>query len=640
MFDPAKYGAVPVKKGFDPSKYGAKPASAFPKQEPLSVTQDFMSRLQQTGKTGEGPLPQKPMTYSDRLLNLDGPAYDLSNERMGIQAAPKVATNIANSIIRFGNGTLDFLNPLHSGDTVKKIVSGGNLPGLVKDFRDANASTAAATKAEQAKGKKSPLPPSILMPGGLNRELGSAAYQTVTPPALQKVFKGKFTEGLQSVAEDPAQLAPALLGLEGGLKGTKAGAALDKAMSTVAKPVTAPIEALGRGVKSTAEFGVSQATGMSPETIKTIRQNPDAFSIKKIAETDRTGLVDTVHSKISKRLEALSETGKGYDVIRNEKTVANVSPTWISDSLTKNGWSDGQMAIDANGVARPGFKPTKLANISTAEQSALTRFMDVWGSKKSLTAEEFLDGRKYLDSWSKWQSEVASTEQGKALFRELRKDFNTEARGQFKGLEQLDAKYGPEAAELRKIQSEYLNSDGTLKDNASSKIANLTNKGREMALERLRKIDPNIEKQIRIVKAVEDISAAGGQKVGTYARAGTLGAGLVTMNPAMVVSAILANPAIATQLIRFVGKAQKVSSSVLEKSVNAVQTSLNSEPNFGLSTKDVSGNPTAGFGKFKIKYKDPKTGKVTQLKNLDRDTARGWHQWLTEQGISVTSERG
>lgn len=612
------------------SKMGARPVSGgFPKSEPLSVTQDFITRLQSTGKTGDGPIPQKPMTYTDRLLNMDGPAYNLSEEKLGIKSLPKVATNIANSALKFGKGTVDFLNPLHTGETLKKIAGGGNLPGLVRDFREANASTAEATRREKALGKKSPLPPKVLMPGGLTSELGSAAYQTVVPPAVQQAVKGEGTKAVQSLAEDPFQLAPALLAAQGGLKGTKAGEVLDTTVKNIAKPVTVPAELAGKAVSATAKFGSSQLTGLSPETIKTIRENPKSFSPREISSSDRSAVVDTVHKAIEQRINDLSETGKGYEVIRKSGAVAKTNPSWVVDSLKKNGWADQTGAI----------KETKLANISGSEQAALKKFQDVWGSKQKLTAEEFLDGRKYLDTWSKWQSEVQATDSGKALFRQLRNDFNESVGRQYKGLAELDAKYGPEMVELRKIQDDYLNPDGSLKDNASSKIANLSNKGREQVLARLEKIAPDIGRQVRVLKAIEDINAATGQKVGTYARAGALGgAGVATMNPALIAAAIVANPAIATQIIRFFGATSKAASSVIERATNSVKESLNSEPNMGLSIKDKSGYEwlkPKSTKRYVIRYKNPKTGKIIQLKNLDRDTARGWHQYLSEQGMLV-----
>jgi len=538
--------------------------------------------------------------------NLDEPAYDLTNKGLSVGNVAKSGANIFKSVLKFGKGVVQSLNPVKIAKDVKSI------PSAIIDTAQSQAEADQSQKNAkilEAKVKattgKAPVAKDVKQPSTVSSVAGGA-YKTIIPPAVDKIFHGKFTEATQSVAEDPYQLAPLFLAGKGLLEtkfglydaanpkatgtapvDTPIGKYIDDTVSNTAKIVTDPVKSVANGVKATGNFAVSQATGLAPETIKTIKENPNSFSPSEIAKSDRSGVVSDVHNVIQKRLEDLSETGKGYQVIRDSGQVATVDQGWLSESLKKNGWSDGQTAVDANGIARPGIKPTKLANISNAEQSALQRFMDVWGGKKNLTAEEFLDGRKYLDSWSKWQSEVASTEQGKALFRELRHDFNSAARGQFKGLGDLDLKYGPEAAQLRQIQKEYLNADGTLKDSASSKIANLTNKGREQALARLEKISPGITKKIRVLKAIEDIHAASGQKVGTYTRALISGAGIATMNPAAIVTAILANPSVATQLLRAYGAFVKAGKGVVDSSINEVNKSLNSEPKVGLSIEDA-----------------------------------------------------
>lgn len=74
--------------------------------------------------------------------------------------------------------------------------------------------------------------------------------------------------------------------------------------------------------------------------------------------------------------------------------------------------------------------------------------------------------------------------------------------------------------ELRNIKKDFFNPDNTLKDNALSKLSNLTKKGNEARLERVKQLIPDIEPQINAIKALEDIKLANGQKVGSYFRAG------------------------------------------------------------------------------------------------------------------------
>ena len=73
---------------------------------------------------------------------------------------------------------------------------------------------------------------------------------------------------------------------------------------------------------------------------------------------------------------------------------------------------------------------------------------------------------------------------------------------------------------MKNIKKDFFNRDGTLKDNALSKLSNLTKKGNEARLERVKVLIPDIEPQINAIKALEDVKLANGQKVGTYFRTG------------------------------------------------------------------------------------------------------------------------
>lgn len=389
-------------------------------------------------------------------------------------------------------------------------------------------------------------------------------------------------ETQKTITEEPVQnILPLLMAGKAYAKSYGREAEFDKAIQYAAKPVTVPSKAVGRLVTGVARSLAAREMGVQNETVKTVTNQPKEFSTERIRANSRDDVVNNVDQSIKLRQDQISETGKEYGTIRASGAVVKVQPTWLGDSLKKNNWSDGTVSIDQRGVVRPAVKPTRLANISPSEQGALKQFMDVWGGKQSLTADEFLDGRKFLDRWSKWQTGVQGTDQGKALFRNLHYDFNQQAQKQIPGLYELDKKYGPERAELSKLQNDYLNVDGTLKDNASSKIANLTNKGREQVLARLEKISPGIGQQIRVMKAIEDINNASATKVGTYAR-GAIGAGVgyvaggggLTGVGTAIIGMVLTHPQIATQLIRAYGYVNGVSGSILNKAVDTVKSSL------------------------------------------------------------------
>ena len=75
-----------------------------------------------------------------------------------------------------------------------------------------------------------------------------------------------------------------------------------------------------------------------------------------------------------------------------------------------------------------------------------------------------------------------------------------------------------------------------------------------------------------LLKAVENIQAAGGLQVGTYARA-FMGAGsILTGSPVLFLSSLLAVPEIAVTVLRKYGQLKKIASEVIDKIVDKFKT--------------------------------------------------------------------
>ena len=138
----------------------------------------------------------------------------------------------------------------------------------------------------------------------------------------------------------------------------------------------------------------------------------------------------------------------------------------------------------------------------------------------------------------------------------------------------LDAKFAPERALLSKIKKTIFNADGSIKDNAVSKIATLTGKGKEMALERMEKIIPGIREDLNILKAIEDIEYAKGQKVGTYMRTGLgVGTGAVAGGPiGAIVGAVITSPQVGVSLLRTYGKLKNISKGKIDGMIDKMKS--------------------------------------------------------------------
>lgn len=307
---------------------------------------------------------------------------------------------------------------------------------------------------------------------------------------------------------------------------------------------TKTVSGVGDLAKKTASFATAQATGLNPETISQIIKTPKAFSAVEAAQLDRGTLANQVKSAIDTRLNSLSETGAHYQTIREGGAVTSIPQGTFQSVLSKYGLKlddAGKIIRDRSSV------PMKPGDIS-----ALQDFLDVYGKEGDLNANEFLNTRKAaaaIADFDTTKSDIAN-KIGEDLYAKL----NDVARKKIDGLEALDAKYSPEVKLLKQIKKDYLAPDGSFKDGAINKIANLGGKGKDQVIARLEKIVPNIREQVNILKALEGIQVAEGQKVGTYFRSAMAGGGVLTGNIPAIMTAIIAQPSVAVPILRAYGR--------------------------------------------------------------------------------------
>lgn len=405
---------------------------------------------------------------------------------------------------------------------------------------------------------------------GVNKIVAGGAQKLI--PGEQKYEQdfGKFTsflkdrygslENLQKTStEDPVGFATDILGIvTGGATIAGKAAQTSRALSTVARTATAPVAQTaakaGDIVSGTTKFGVSQATGLNPETITQLVKNPEAF--KAASQENRVTLAKEVASALDERLSDLSDLGKEYEVIRANPAVVQVPAETIPKVLNKYG-----VKLDGGGkiVTSPESRP-----LSPADRSALQEFIDNYGKEQTLSSNAFLNTREALSNLSKY--EQGKTALPQQIARDLRSEYDQLGKSQISGLKELDSAFAPEKSLLKEVRKDIFKPSGELKDGAINRIANLTGKGKEIVLNRIKQVVPDIEQRIRIVKAVEDIENASGLKIGTYTRTGTIGAGVVglaTGNIPAIVFSIIAQPEIAVPLLKGYGLIGKKAAPVL-----------------------------------------------------------------------------
>lgn len=421
----------------------------------------------------------------------------------------------------------------------------------------------------------------------LAENIPGAAYQTLIPKSTQQAISGDYTGAGNTIENDPVgQILPyLLLGREAAYKiSPEAGAAFDDGITKTASPVQGVGSLIGKAASGIGDFAsgvgrfvTSQATGLWPKTIETIADNPGDFTKENMATVTRPTVAATIKGALDARIADLEETGKGYSSIRNSGGTINVDPEYLKNTIEQT--TGLRVAGDGNVNSPYTLETSGSASIrNPADVNSLqNKIVNVWTpefAKGFLTPEEFLNFRKDLGDMANYEGGIGKSSALQNLADVMRGKFNTAYRDSIPGLAERDANFSSQISELNQLRKGVLDNDGNLSDAGINRIANATNKGRSVFLDKLEEISPGITKQITILKAIEDIENAEGQKVGTYARAGkeviAAGAGFGAAGipgaiGGAIVQAILASPNVAVPLLRAYGWSSDIVGTVLSQ---------------------------------------------------------------------------
>lgn len=479
--------------------------------------------------------------------NPNGATFRSTPDDTGLQAGLKSAGNVPSSGFNLAKavGTA-VVNPLETLEGIRSAARGGG--GKLRD--------ATASGIDKLTGSKVG---SVALGAGKGKK-----EDDETIGALGQVFNDRFgtsfgdkkfsvddmLKRLQVTAtEDPVGFGADIAGiLSGGAATIGKTAQLGQVASKVARVATAPVrvpaKAAVKTVKDTTKFGVSQATGLTPETLKTITGQTKAFDKAKAAGTTRVDLAEDVFGALTKANDELSDLGKGYNTIRASGNTATLPDNWAVASLEKYGlgFEDGVVIADRGSRTR-----------NVADINKIQSFMDNWGDAKTFTADEYLNMRHDLAEIAKFDQ--AGSNVAREFATNLREGTlnSDQVRKQIVGLKEIDNKFSTDKTFFNKLRKDFLDNKGNLKDGAASKVLNTINKANPERLERLERLYPGFTKQAQVIKAVEDVEAAMGLKVGTYLRAGVGISGALTGNLPLIISAILSTPEIAVPLLKAFG---------------------------------------------------------------------------------------
>lgn len=583
---------------YDTPAYVSKVETAYKKYAP---TAEASTVIPETLETTLGVNQQKDIETAQRY----GAAFTPNTQNPTLLGeAAKTVGNVLPSAWNLAKGIVDIMNPV---STAKKIGE------IATDFGELK---------NESYGS-----------GGLAfnkivQELPGTAYESLVPEAGRALVSAgagaltgdqqKVTQNLEqaqrAITSDPVgQIAPFLVAGRAVAGKMGAGGAFDSAISKVAKPIVKPVESAISGTKNmaskTARFGTAQATGLQPETISEIINNPKAYTKASQATVDRISIGKEVQSSLGKRAATLKETGTAYDPIRKLTTEVKVKPTWLEDKIVK----ETGIAIKKGKMTATGS--AKIRN--AADVRAVQHLYDMWQpffKKGKMTTNEYLNFRTDLADLARFERQIGKSKPIEAFTGRLRAQFNKANRSQIKGLKALDDDFSTQYTQLKELSKGIVDKNGNLTDAAINRIANATGKGKDNLIARLEQTVPGITQKIKTLKAVEDIQHASGIKVGTYGRAALgvgvgVGAGVIPG----IITAILTSPELAVPILRRYGVLKNAA--VVQAVVNALKsgaTNVNQLPNkgipealkkdvkdvnlpVGMSIKDVSGGKPSAF---------------------------------------------
>lgn len=404
---------------------------------------------------------------------------------------------------------------------------------------------------------------------------GSKVAQGATSAYQSFAEKNPYSEALVSGAVNIG----GLVGTGGASKGATSAAqagvksaaktGILKATATasrVASPMASQARKIGTEV---VESAGSQLTALSPQTIKAVVEG--RVSKEAMESLNRISIESKVSQGLNEAIDDLSGLGKEYSSLYGQQVTIPTGSSYrgvtISEPIVKALDDFGIKVGQEDGVMKVirGTKSTPLAKQTIAK---LEDFVSTYGKVGSLSTEEFLNVRKALDNIVDWNSNDANV--ADSIVKAMRANYDKLGKTQIKGLAEKDALFAEEATDLKNLKRQLLGPGGQMKDNASSVIANLTNKGNEKKLARIEKYVPGITEDVLVLKAIEDVASASGIKVGTYTRGVGTAAATIANPLAGVLFFVATHPSVVVPLLRAYGQAKRSVQPVIEQIIKKV----------------------------------------------------------------------
>lgn len=432
---------------------------------------------------------------------------------------------------------------------------------------------------------------SAITPDAIEKPVVEAGKKLITKAVSTPLVSGAVSKYQKFAEEQPR--AASNIGAVGniasmipvGKAGSVAGKVVGKTALNTAKVVGKAGEQVATKGANLSKFGISQASGLNRETIEQIIKNPQMFTKEVVGDMTRENIGKQIKTGITNRINQLQSVGKEYEPLRKLNKVIDVPAETYTDAINKYGLKLSGGKLISTAESKPFL---------SGELKQIEDFISQYASTKH-TPNSALNAREALSSLAKFDTGKSNnlTSLAKDLRVNLNKIIQDDKVG-IPGIKSIDDYYSKEIKLLKDIRKDYFIKGTTdFKDNALSKIANLTKEGRQSVLKRLKEIDPNIDFKVNILRAVEDIKSSGGLKVGTYARGGIAAGGLATGNIPLLLGALAAQPEILVPILRAWGNLRASQKAI----VKSIETKLKSGADLLLNEKSALNQAIDSYAK-------------------------------------------
>lgn len=319
-----------------------------------------------------------------------------------------------------------------------------------------------------------------------------------------------------------------------------------------------------------SEAVMNKLTAIDKEDRVFARKNPDLVN----SYVNWTKTVDDVAQTIAQKMDDIQSDRKvlwqEYETIRaswqtadTSKIIETIQPKLIEKKITIN--KDWSLSFD------------KFSKFNKPQQNAINEAWKIVkdaGMEWKLDTDQILNLRQKIDDLVNWEWKPLKASwvdrETETLIKSFRKEIDNQAKT-IQGLSDLDAKYWPVLEEANTLRKDWFNADWTLKDNALSKIKNLTNDANKQKLARLEKIMPWITDELRGLKVWLAVDTAMKSRVWQYAQQMLLWWWVVSVftNPALILplvwAGIVLTPKNIINTLQAIGKWQEWVSWVVNK---------------------------------------------------------------------------